>query len=138
MEDHYSSVPVERFRSFFPKFKSSFHGDQTLEQETRGKLKDIPQREDQSCYEAFVCIMPFLSFSYSSTQCNVFNTVMIKTNLPHVMKNTSTSRQKRDDSLAAPDLCLYPTDDDAKKAYTVVREDNSAKGEHANKYSSTC
>lgn len=38
------------------------------------------------------------------------------------MKNTSMSRQKRDDSKAAPDLCLYSTDDYAKKAYTIDSE----------------
>lgn len=55
-------------------------------------------------------------------QCDVFNEALTKAKLPYVMKNTSTGRQKKDDSLSAPDLCLYPTDDYAEKAYTALEK----------------
>lgn len=40
------------------------------------------------------------------------------------MKNTSTNSRK-DDRLATPDLCLYPTDDYAKQAYTDAKTGDS-------------
>lgn len=42
---------------------------------------------------------------------------MTEAKLPYIMKNTSTNSRK-DDRLATPDLCLYPTDGYAKQAHT--------------------